>query len=640
MMSGKAGTRKIDSEVEVGKSPVRDISVFDFDDDDGCQTGRGKRFRTTPARKRSNFHSAFRCGRKQSRRLSALERSCSVRMRCQTITPRNRPRSAKARRKCKNRRGQRCGKEQLMFDCQQTATSLGMTNGFSNEKLDELDIGFDNPNLNEVAAGVNDEDLPPILLCSRKSLEALSTGSDKTGLGVSTGKYREVAITAEQLFLWENFYISTAHFTFTADTIMLEMEGNSSPECKNRNAIQWSIDQINSFDFYDNEDAGYTLLELGLTNDGAQLINSHFKGASLDATDDCKLLLKLNCHNWHEQQRQITALSDHYKYLWRPLVEDEHSNKIQGLLRRVEAEQVENVSGGNAYPRSSCGVCMWMDIVYPKEDPDAVTITQSDFQLLNPMEFLSDTIIDFYIKYLQSTLVEEHKRQLYFFNSFFFRKLTEYNPVPGLERHKTAFDGVKRWTAKINIFEKDYLFLPIMQSAHWSLIIICYPGHVLSDDQDGTNPKACRILHLDSLDGCHLGLEEPIRNYLVEAWIQKFGCDGDHVDAACKRWSTMEFIHAKVPQQTNYSDCGLFLLHYVELFIEEIQKEEFSHFLTEQWFDPAEASAKRFGIRNLIIKMLLEALRENISDADLSEGELILNAGHELQSFLMNHEMR
>lgn len=41
----------------------------------------------------------------------------------------------------------------------------------------------------------------------------------------------------------------------------------------------------------------------------------------------------------------------------------------------------------------------WFDLIFPtKEDQDAVTVTQYDFQLLNPDQFLSDTIIDFYIK--------------------------------------------------------------------------------------------------------------------------------------------------------------------------------------------------------------------------------------------------
>lgn len=38
------------------------------------------------------------------------------------------------------------------------------------------------------------------------------------------------------------------------------------------------------------------------------------------------------------------------------------------------------------------------DIVYPEGDPDAVTISTRDIELLQPETFINDTIIDFYIK--------------------------------------------------------------------------------------------------------------------------------------------------------------------------------------------------------------------------------------------------
>ncbi len=35
---------------------------------------------------------------------------------------------------------------------------------------------------------------------------------------------------------------------------------------------------------------------------------------------------------------------------------------------------------------------------------------------------------------------------------------------------------VKKWTRNINIFEKDFVVIPINKSAHWYLAIICYPS--------------------------------------------------------------------------------------------------------------------------------------------------------------------
>ena len=38
------------------------------------------------------------------------------------------------------------------------------------------------------------------------------------------------------------------------------------------------------------------------------------------------------------------------------------------------------------------------EIIYPKGDPDAVSISKRDVELLQPETFINDNIIDFYIK--------------------------------------------------------------------------------------------------------------------------------------------------------------------------------------------------------------------------------------------------
>lgn len=47
----------------------------------------------------------------------------------------------------------------------------------------------------------------------------------------------------------------------------------------------------------------------------------------------------------------------------------------------------------------------------------------------------------------------------------------------------------------VDIFDKDFIMVPIHYSQHWSLLIICHPGAVFSADK-----KPCMIL-LDSLSG-------------------------------------------------------------------------------------------------------------------------------------------
>lgn len=35
---------------------------------------------------------------------------------------------------------------------------------------------------------------------------------------------------------------------------------------------------------------------------------------------------------------------------------------------------------------------------------------------------------------------------------------------------------VEKWTKGVNLFEKDYIIIPINEQQHWFLAIICFPG--------------------------------------------------------------------------------------------------------------------------------------------------------------------
>ncbi|KAK3038320.1 hypothetical protein RJ639_031416 [Escallonia herrerae] len=102
------------------------------------------------------------------------------------------------------------------------------------------------------------------------------------------------------------------------------------------------------------------------------------------------------------------------------------------------------------------------EVVYPKGDPDAVSICKRDFDLLQPDTFVNDTIIDFYIKYLKDKIPTEDRHRFHFFNSFFFRKLADLDKDPSsASEGRAAFLRVRKWTRKVNLFEKDYVFIPV-----------------------------------------------------------------------------------------------------------------------------------------------------------------------------------
>lgn len=100
-------------------------------------------------------------------------------------------------------------------------------------------------------------------------------------------------------------------------------------------------------------------------------------------------------------------------------------------------------------------------------------IDKDDIPRLDEGQCLNDNIIGFYLKYLQLQAEKqrpESSKRIYFHNSFFYSKL---KPTTG--RH-INYDGVKNWTAKVDIFAYDYIVVPVNEHFHWWVAIICNPG--------------------------------------------------------------------------------------------------------------------------------------------------------------------
>uniref|UniRef100_A0A0K0DGW5 ULP_PROTEASE domain-containing protein n=1 Tax=Angiostrongylus cantonensis TaxID=6313 RepID=A0A0K0DGW5_ANGCA len=95
-------------------------------------------------------------------------------------------------------------------------------------------------------------------------------------------------------------------------------------------------------------------------------------------------------------------------------------------------------------------------------------------------EMLNDNIIEFYLKYICARLVrQEYRDKVFVFNSFFYKKLTDKQPsisilnknqrssIGRFEWIKRNFANMKTWTKKVDIFNMDYLVLPINDEMHW-----------------------------------------------------------------------------------------------------------------------------------------------------------------------------
>ncbi|KAL4122453.1 hypothetical protein QTP88_014782 [Uroleucon formosanum] len=260
-----------------------------------------------------------------------------------------------------------------------------------------------------------------------------------------------------------------------------------------------------------------------------------------------------------------------------------------------------------------------------------------DYKLLSATEFLNDAIMEFYMDYVYTyEFSEVDKERSCIFSTYFYTSLSkaitpdDYNSfsTPSMIRYQR----VKNWTKNVKIFDKDFIFIPINESAHWYMAVICYPylsGKVSMEDDSPVNapddhtgryqlpPTDSRhpdrseanpniedlwLFDLNStqnyLDKRGVDYETDVANYLKNKHMPvkqpcilifdsiSGGVNRARVIATIRDWMEQEYIHkyddetkdfspntikgslVKVPQQPNYVDCGLFALHYFKIFFE------------------------------------------------------------------------
>ncbi|PKI84583.1 Ulp1 peptidase [Malassezia vespertilionis] len=226
---------------------------------------------------------------------------------------------------------------------------------------------------------------------------------------------------------------------------------------------------------------------------------------------------------------------------------------------------------------------------YPAHGPYAVTLLGSDVERLNEHEFLNDTLIEFGLRFIMEQVSQRDPHlasQIHLFNSFFFMKLNEYR-----DRSK-SYEQVRKWTNRVNIFDKEMLIVPINENMHWYVAIVVNPRGVLgikdhgmrllrrtsrhgAEHEDGERsllPSTAAqagetyVLVLDSLGSTHVRVKNVLRDYLrLEARDKQRVPE----DVDLRRLGDPIHVDVQVPTQPNSCDCGIYLLHNMECFLSD-----------------------------------------------------------------------
>ncbi|KAL7551587.1 hypothetical protein ACHAWF_014773, partial [Thalassiosira exigua] len=196
-----------------------------------------------------------------------------------------------------------------------------------------------------------------------------------------------------------------------------------------------------------------------------------------------------------------------------------------------------------------------------------VTIRQDDKDRLSPGEFLNDTLVDFWMRWISRGERQQRHSNVHFFTSHFMTTLKD-----------EGVEAVTSWTAKknINVFEKKLIFVPVNADLHWSLCVVINPGFIANSFEANAASEdeehAC-ILFLDSLKMHSKNIyARHIRKWLNSEWkrLKKGKVDGhdepfDH--------ETIRLRSPRIPYQENGCDCGVFVCRYAyNLYVLRHQK--------------------------------------------------------------------
>ncbi|XP_028912135.1 sentrin-specific protease 3 [Ornithorhynchus anatinus] len=152
-------------------------------------------------------------------------------------------------------------------------------------------------------------------------------------------------------------------------------------------------------------------------------------------------------------------------------------------------------------------------------------LTMDDLGTLYGQNWLNDQVMNMYGDLVMDTVPEK----VHFFNSFFYDKL-----------RTKGYEGVKRWTKNVDIFNKQLLLIPIHLEVHWSLVSV--------------DVRRRTITYFDSQRTLNRRCPKHIAKYLQAEAAKK-----DRPDFH-QGWKG--YFKMNVARQNNDSDCGAFVLQY------------------------------------------------------------------------------
>ncbi|KAL6604881.1 hypothetical protein ACP70R_042825 [Stipagrostis hirtigluma subsp. patula] len=255
-------------------------------------------------------------------------------------------------------------------------------------------------------------------------------------------------------------------------------------------------------------------------------------------------------------------------------------------------------------------------LYYPsREHPNSIEISTDDIRCLQPESLLSSPIMNLYIMYLQGPLssIIRPRGEYHIFNTYFFNKLEALTSKRG-QVH--VFFEVEKMVEGCRHISKGISIVACACREHtgvWSLYA-CQQKKIKQVNNLDSFVQFCygpSLYKVQAQDYDNSGVVSGLltcRIFLKEEWNylnQNFS--SAEIPLRESVWKNLprkvEKKTIEVPQQENDYDCGLFVLYYMQRFIQEaperLQKKDISMF-GKGWFRPEEPSKLRREISRLL----------------------------------------
>jgi len=167
-----------------------------------------------------------------------------------------------------------------------------------------------------------------------------------------------------------------------------------------------------------------------------------------------------------------------------------------------------------------------------------------DIRKLRPRQWINDEIVTFYAVMINNRSIQFEKNPAAFPPHERFLKAHCFSSFFMAKYDKDGYDGVKRWSKKTDLLQKDVVIFPInIGNAHWTCAAI--------------NLRAERFEYFDSMGNKNPSVLANLRDYIVhEAWAKK------QMKLDVSRWG--EYQYEDIPQQNNSFDCGIFVCQFMD----------------------------------------------------------------------------